>query len=195
MMSKAETTRSFIVEKTAALFNVKGYAGTSLADMTDATGLTKGSIYGNFENKDEVAVAAFDYNLAKISGIIEREMAKVSGAREKLMVYVKVYGDLKSYPFPVGGCPIQNTAIEADDTHPSLKLKAAKAIIDWKGLIVSLINQGKAEKAFKNDTNADQAALTIISMIEGSLMIANVTGKTAYRKTVMDSLADYIGTL
>jgi TetR/AcrR family transcriptional repressor of nem operon len=38
---------------------MKGYSGTSMSDITAATGLTKGSIYGNFENKDEVAIAAF----------------------------------------------------------------------------------------------------------------------------------------
>ena len=65
-MGKAERTREFIVEKTAPLFNRKGYAGTSMSDLTEATGLTKGAIYGNFENKDEVALAAFDYNLARM---------------------------------------------------------------------------------------------------------------------------------
>ena len=50
-MSKADRTKAFITEKTAAIFNKKGYAGTSLTDMTGATGLTKGSIYGNFEDK------------------------------------------------------------------------------------------------------------------------------------------------
>ena len=59
-MSKAEKTRQFIIEKTAPIFNKKGFAGTSLSDMTEATGLTKGSIYGNFADKDEVAMAAFD---------------------------------------------------------------------------------------------------------------------------------------
>ena len=44
-MGKAERTKIFIAEKTAPLFNQKGYAGTSLNDMTDATGLTKGAIY------------------------------------------------------------------------------------------------------------------------------------------------------
>lgn len=43
-MTKAEKTRNFIVEKTAPIFNMKGYAGTSLNDITAATGLTKGSI-------------------------------------------------------------------------------------------------------------------------------------------------------
>ena len=55
MLSKAERTKQFIVEKAAAVFNEKGYAGTSMNDLTIATGLTKGSIYGNFENKDDIA--------------------------------------------------------------------------------------------------------------------------------------------
>src|SRR5579883_470640 len=114
-MSKAEKTRAFIVEKTAPIFNKKGYAGTSLTDMTEATGLTKGSIYGNFENKDEVALAAFDHNLSKVRGIISAEMDKFNTIREKLLVYVDVYENYMHYPFPQGGCPILNTAIEADD--------------------------------------------------------------------------------
>ncbi|QYY34227.1 hypothetical protein K2O51_33300 (plasmid) [Cupriavidus pinatubonensis] len=37
-MNEAQRTRPFIFEKTAPLFNAKGYAGTSLADMTQAPG-------------------------------------------------------------------------------------------------------------------------------------------------------------
>ena len=59
-MSKAEKTKQHIIEKTATLFNTKGYISTSLSDITQVTGLTKGSIYGNFENKDEVAIEAIN---------------------------------------------------------------------------------------------------------------------------------------
>ncbi|MGN6478181.1 MAG: TetR/AcrR family transcriptional regulator, partial [Flavipsychrobacter sp.] len=80
-MKKSERTKQFIVEQVAPIFNVKGYAGTSLSDMTSATGLTKGSIYGNFSGKDDVALAAFDYNLAKLQHIISGEMSKQTGTR------------------------------------------------------------------------------------------------------------------
>ncbi len=53
-LSKSEKTKAFIIEKAAPVFNTKGYAGTSLSDLTAATGLTKGAIYGHFENKDAV---------------------------------------------------------------------------------------------------------------------------------------------
>ena len=73
-VTKADKTRQFIIEKAASIFNEKGYAGTSLNDLMKATGLTKGSIYGNFENKDEVAVAVFDYNISRVTEYIKSKI-------------------------------------------------------------------------------------------------------------------------
>jgi TetR/AcrR family transcriptional regulator, transcriptional repressor for nem operon len=184
-MGKAERTRQFIVEKTAPIFNTKGYAGTSITDITDATGLTKGSIYGNFANKDEVALAAFDHNLGQVEAIIQAEIEKKTTAKDKLLVYVQVYDNFLKYPFPVGGCPILNTAIEADDTHQLLKNKAADAISAWKRKISQLVTVGIENKEFRPDVNPEQVALTIIAMIEGAIMITKLTGKTNFRKSIM----------
>src|SRR5882757_1070019 len=141
-MSKAEQTKAFIIEKVAPVFNTKGYGGTSLSDMTNATGLTKGSIYGNFANKDEVALAVFDFNLEKVQRIINTEISKHKTAKDKLLVYVNVYDNFLKHPFPDGGCPIMNTATESDDTHPALKKKAAAAITSWKNSLVQIIEKG-----------------------------------------------------
>ena len=48
-MGKSKETRKLIIEKAAILFNQKGFHGTSMADIMDATELTKGGIYGNFK--------------------------------------------------------------------------------------------------------------------------------------------------
>jgi AcrR family transcriptional regulator len=192
MSSKAERTKQLIVEKTAPIFNMKGFAGTSLSDMTEATGLTKGSIYGNFTGKDEVALAAFDYNVQKLDSIIREEMAKHSTARDQLLVYVEVYGNFLKYPFPVGGCPIMNTTVEADDTHPGLRSKASDAIISWKDKLTGLIAKGIRNKEFNRGVNPEQTALTIIALIEGDILITNGTGKLNYRKAVMNSVEKLI---
>lgn len=163
--------------------------------MTAATGLTKGSIYGNFTNKDEVALAAFDFNLRKVNSLLQEELEKHSTAREQLLAYVKVYQDFASYPFPAGGCPVLNTSTESDDTHPALKKKAADAIASWKKMLTTLIQKGIAEKAFRKNVNAEQTALTIIAMIEGATMISRVTGKHQYRALIMDSVKKLVETL
>ena len=193
-MNKAEKTRQFIVEKTAPIFNKKGYAGTSLSDMTEATGLTKGSIYGNFANKDEVAVAAFEHNWKKISGFTRLEMDKKSTIREKLLVYTE-YDKFLNFPVPMGGCPVLNTAVEADDTHPLLKKKANEAFLNWKDRLVVLIEEGIRTKEFQAGTDPEQIALTIIAMIEGGIMISKLSGKPAYRNAIMLSMKKMIDDL
>ncbi|RZK05397.1 MAG: TetR/AcrR family transcriptional regulator, partial [Flavobacterium sp.] len=45
-MSKSEQTKQFIIEKAAPIFNKKGFAGTSMNDILEATGLAKGGVYG-----------------------------------------------------------------------------------------------------------------------------------------------------
>jgi len=61
MLTKSDRTRQLIVEKAAHLFNVKGYAATSMSDIIEATGLAKGGIYGHFKSKEAIASEAFDY--------------------------------------------------------------------------------------------------------------------------------------
>ncbi|PSL44214.1 TetR family transcriptional regulator [Chitinophaga niastensis] len=192
MMNKADKTKQFIVEMTAPIFNEKGYTGTSLNDMTNITGLTKGSIYGNFANKDEVALAAFDYNLNKIYAIIRQEIEKEATCKGKLLGYVRVYDHFLKSSFPTGGCPILNTAIEADDTHPLLKQKACDGLNTWKNSIVNIIKKGIANKEFKPGVNPEQTALTMIAMIEGAIMIAKLTGKLHYKKAILQSVEKLI---
>jgi TetR/AcrR family transcriptional repressor of nem operon len=175
LLSKAERTKQFIIETTAGIFNTKGYAGTSMSDITEATGLTKGSIYGNFENKEDVALAVFDYNYSRLVKIRRQKIADATTYYDKLMVYAQIYHSFYQKNFPIGGCPILNTAVEADDTNVRLKEKAAKAISKWKINIMELIQAGIDKGEFNAVEDIEQMALSIIALIEGGIMIARVT--------------------
>ena len=176
-MSKAEITKQYIIEKTAPIFNRKGYAGTSLSDLTKATGLTKGSIYGNFENKDEVALAAFDYNFKVVSGSIVEKVTAKAHAADKLRVYLTVFGSFHKNPTMAAGCPILNTATEADDTHALLRARAALAIEKWYTHLDMIINEGIDKGEIKPGADSKEFAGAFISLLEGAMMLAKVTGK------------------
>ncbi|GAB3893420.1 TetR/AcrR family transcriptional regulator [Spirosoma agri] len=187
-VSKAERTRQFIIETTATIFNTKGYAGTSLADLTEATGLTKGSIYGNFDSKEDVALAVFDHNLAKVKLAVQQRMEKATSNAEKLLVYADVYRSFIRTSFLPGGCPILNTATEADDTNSLLKDRAAKAILDWKKTNIDLLKAGIKSGEFHDTTETERIALSIIALIEGGVMIARVTNNPASLDKVLKTV-------
>jgi len=188
-MSKAEKTKQFIIEKTAPIFNMKGYSGTSISDITDITGLTKGSIYGNFESKDEVAIAVFKYNVKKVQDAFSREIDKESTFKGKLLAYPKLYCEYSDLNVTQGGCPILNTATECDDTHPILKKYAERTLISWKEKIIYFIEQGILAGEFKaKNIDSERTALTILALIEGAIMISKLTGNLADLNNVMFSV-------
>ncbi len=187
-MSKAERTRQFIIEKTAAVFNTKGYAGTSMNDLTEATGLTKGSIYGNFKNKDEVALAVFEYNSSEMQLLFSREIGRKATWRDKLLTYPEIYASNLTSEKLEGGCPILNTAIEADDTHPDLRMAAGKALIAWKNSIAAIIRAGITAGEFQPDTEAETVAVNLLASIEGMVMMSRLTGQSSLRKLVLDEI-------
>ncbi len=191
-MSKAERTRQFIIEKTAPVFNAKGYAGTSINDLTEATGLTKGSIYGNFENKDEVALAAFDYNFERVITYIKSRMDDRITTIDKLLVYPEVYRNFLKLPILQTGCPINNTAAESDDTHPQLKAKVANALAFWRERLENRIMIGIENGEIREDVDVNEFVSVLISLVQGSVIQVKVTGKIAPLNTTMDYLEKLI---
>ncbi|MCU0600451.1 MAG: TetR/AcrR family transcriptional regulator [Desulfobacterales bacterium] len=190
--SKSERTRQFIIEKAAPVFNKKGIAGTSLTDLTHATGLTKGSIYGNFKDKDELAVEVFKYNICNIESFFSHEMDKAKTSAEKLMVYPRIYRKIYKAMIAYGGCPILNTATEADDTHHALCKLVAQAVTRWKKQIMELIDTGIKTGEVQPGTDATAISEIIISLFEGGGILAKVTGEETYMKNTLDHMEQLI---
>lgn len=141
-----------------------------------ATGLTKGGIYGNFSSKDEIAVAAFEYNVEKVLSTMRAMIRAQKEAVGKLHAILEYFLNYYSNPnVPVkGGCPLLNTAVESDDTHPELKLKVSQTFDLLQSSVVKIIRKGVEMKQLRNDANAEAVADLIISALEGSLMITRV---------------------
>ncbi|MDQ0066560.1 TetR/AcrR family transcriptional regulator [Chryseobacterium lathyri] len=188
-MSKAEKTKQFIIEKTASLFNTKGYMSTSLSDITEATGLTKGSIYGNFDNKDQVALEVYKYN----SSLLSKSMARSLGDEfptpiDKLNAFVNFYRKNWKAVFKNGGCPLMNAATEADDTFPSLKQQVTQSFEGWIKKITAVIAEGQKTGEIHPDINAYEYGSLFIMLIEGGILLSKTTEDEKYLNLALDRI-------
>ncbi|MBO6515703.1 MAG: TetR/AcrR family transcriptional regulator [Bacteroidia bacterium] len=170
-MVRSEKTRQLIIEKTARIFNEKGYTGTYLSDLTDATGLTKGSIYGNFKDKNEVAIEAFRYNYKFQSEPILRKIELEDNAVSKLLVFLEHYKLAYKPIFENGGCAILNTAVDADNGNESLRTEVVKAIRGWHKRVADILTAGIEQKEIK-PVNVEQWTYRMLALIEGSILLA-----------------------
>ena len=192
-MSSKET-RAKIIQISAELFNTKGYSGTSISDVMQATGLKKGGIYNHFKSKEELALAAFDYAFQQVKKRTLKAWHKNNNARDRLLAIINNFLSYIDDPPIIGGCPILNTAIESDDAHPALQKKALEAMDSLRSLIRRIIEKGMAKGEINPDTQPDEVATVIISTIEGGIMMSKLYRDPIHLRRAVNHLSQYIQT-
>jgi AcrR family transcriptional regulator len=191
-MSKAQETRTRIIEQAAALFNQQGYAGCSMSDLMQVTGLQKGGIYNHFGSKDELALAAFDFSANHIQ---QKFMGALKGKRhavDRLISILTAYENLLNDPLVPGGCPILNTAVESDDTHPALRERAQSAMTSWRSLIRRIVEKGISRGELRADIEIESVTTVLIATIEGAIMMSKLYGEATYLKQALTYLKTYV---
>lgn len=172
ILTKAQKTSQYIIEKTAIVFNRNGYTGTSLSDITEATGLTKGAIYGNFTNKEELALAAFSfivkYQLDEIKEIVQT----IESPLAKLFAITNFHRNYYDKLLEYGGCPIVNVGVDANHTNPALFVRVKYVIDKIQGSLASIIEDGIFLGEIKDDINAMKYGVRIYSLIQGAVFTA-----------------------
>ena len=176
MARNPEQTKELIIERSLPIFNTKGYAAASISDITNATGITKGAIYGNFKNKDEVAIAAFEKGVKIVTGQMAIRIKAEKTAPKKLMAMIEYYGEYIQNPPIPGGCPVLNSSIEADDSLPFLRSKIIRSIALIKDSLVKIIHRGIQEGQIKKGTDAEEFATSFYAIIEGAISLSRIEG-------------------
>ncbi len=187
-LSKADKTRAFIIEKSSVLFNTKGYRDTSLSDIIEQTGLTKGSIYGNFENKDELAIAVYQYNFDALMARLDTVLDEKTKAYDKLMAFTGYYRENWAAMFERGGCPVLNASIEADDNFEVLKQQIQSSINSWVGKLCAIIESGQKNGEFKREIIATAYAYSIITLLEGGIMLGKIMNSHQLLSLALDRI-------
>lgn len=186
------TTKQHIIQKSAALFNTKGYNACSLTDIMKATGLQKGGIYNHFKNKDEIAIESFDYSFELIKNRFQEALSNCNTGHQKIMSIINVFASFYTKPVTLGGCPIFNTAVDSSGIHPSLTEKARSAINHLKRYIELKIDEGINSGEFKPNVKSEELSTLIIISMEGALIMARVNNDYGPIQTTVKHLTQMI---
>jgi TetR/AcrR family transcriptional repressor of nem operon len=189
-MKKGEQTRRKIVAAAAPIFNQHGYEGSSLADLMDATGLQKGGIYRHFASKEDLAAEAFDYTWKMAWETRMQHVDEAASPLEKLKQLIRNFVECRS---PVGGgCPILNTAVDADDGNPVLRGRVTKALRSWLAYLQTLLKEAAKAGETRSDVDPKTVATLIVASLEGALMISRLERNSDALQRVQEHLTDYI---
>jgi len=191
---KGEITRHMIIARTAAVLNQRGYYASSLADVMEATGLEKGGIYHHFRNKDELALAAFDYAIELVWQRLRSSMRSRPNSADRLVALAEAYRALADDPPLPGGCPLLNTGVQASGTHPALRERARSAMDTLVRCIEKIIARGQERGEIRPIVEGAAYAPLMIGIIEGGLLFARLYDDSAYVHRAVDQVIRSVDT-
>jgi len=189
-MTKGELTRKRIVEAAASIFNQHGYAGSSMNALMEATGLKKGGIYRHFSGKEELAAEAFDYTWEAAWKARLLHVDEKANGIHKLKQLIANFVERRS-PVP-GGCPVLNTAVDADDGNPMLRSRVAKALRSWTGRMQAYVEEAQQQRDAKLDVEPKAVATLIVASLEGALMMSRIQRNDEALRGVQVHLSQYL---
>lgn len=104
--------RNEVLDQASRLFWDKGYCATSVADLVEATRLKPGSIYGAFESKEGLFIAALDFYGEQSTGKIRKLFDSAADPLEGIRTFLQRLPGESRRKRDHRGCFLINTALE-----------------------------------------------------------------------------------
>ena len=164
------TLKEKIVHESLRQFSTKGFLNTSITDILEAVGTSKGGLYNHFKNKEALFFAALSearkiWRQRNLEGLkeLERPVEKIKKLLENYRD--RYLADSENFP---GGCIFVTLAVELNDQRPLLAREMNQGFLRFKGMLKRLLDQEKTEGNLKNGIETRQVAEMIFSGILGT---------------------------
>ncbi|WP_067720584.1 TetR/AcrR family transcriptional regulator [Nocardia yamanashiensis] len=171
-----------VVEAAMEAFWTHGYANCSPAQLAEATGIGKGSLYNAFGSKREL----FDLAMAKYDRVgvelVQEVLSQPGTAKERLRAWMRFLVDRDLEAPARRGCLMVNTAMEMAGQDPAAAKAVREAYDHMTEAFVARIAQGQRDGDVRGDLDAREYAEYLINAIGGLRISAKVSeAESLYR--------------
>ncbi len=163
MARPATVSREEVLDRLQKAFRACGYDATSLADLAEATGLKKASLYHYFPGgKREMVLAVVDKVMQEFAAAVARENEMPGSAEKRLDLFFQVLLDY----FGTGEelCVIGNLAVSSE--LPGVAGAVASGFSAWTNVLVRCLREMGVPKE-----EARMRALEAVALFQGSIVL------------------------
>ncbi|HOO37812.1 MAG TPA: TetR/AcrR family transcriptional regulator [Deltaproteobacteria bacterium] len=167
------TLKERIIYESLRQFSAKGFLSTSITDILDAAGTSKGGFYNHFKSKDHLFLATLSearkiWREKNLAGVDE-----IGHPLDKIKKLLQNYRDryLPDSENLPGGCIFVNLAIELNDQKPELAREVNEGFVRLKAMMKRLLDEEKATGSIRRDIDTAQVTEMIFSGLLGACVM------------------------
>ena len=186
-----------IIHESLKLFSLKGFLSTSITDILDAAGTSKGGFYNHFASKEDLFFQVLDearkiWREKNLDGLdeIDSPLGRVGKLLENYRGrYLK---DTEDFP---GGCIFIMFAVELADQRPHLSQEVNTGFTGLKAMIQRLLDEGRELGELRSDVNTSDVTEMLFASMVGTSVIYGVDKSDEGLDKSINTLIDYLDSL
>jgi TetR/AcrR family transcriptional regulator, transcriptional repressor for nem operon len=177
MNALATDSKSKLLNAALQVIRTKGYTATTVDDICQAAGVTKGSFFHHFKGKEESALAAAQH-WNDLTGALfaAAPYQQVADPRERVLAYIDFRSSLLQGELPDYTCLLGTMVQETFVTSPAIRAACAHGIQLHAQTVARDIATAKARYAPQADWSPDGLALYTQASIQGAFILAKAQG-------------------
>lgn len=171
----------------------RGYAATSVDDLTAATGLGKGSLYGAFGDKHTLYLRALDDYIASSLAAVRATLCD-----PRYVAYDRLARHIRSQVKAIAadkdrrGCLMAKSAAELAGTDDVVEQKVERAYASWRDELVTCIKEAQRDGTIDAGRNAQALAGALLAFMRGQEALHKGGAKPAQLKAAADEMVSLI---
>ena len=149
----------------------KGYPATTVDEICEEAGVSKGSFYHFFNKKEDLGLATLAHFFRRaVNEMQVGPFTQISDPIERAFGFVD-HIEAKSTFLWTDGCLLGNFAVELADTNPAMREEVSRMFDQTTDGMASMLSP-IAERAGKHGPTASELAEMFLAVLEGSILLA-----------------------
>jgi AcrR family transcriptional regulator len=145
-----------------------GYAATSVDDLTAATGLGKGSLYGAFGDKHALFLRALDDYCVDATGRVVAQLRRPGvSAYDRLADHVRAVAADVAADTRRRGCMMAKSAAELGANDADVGRVIHASFTEWQVALAECIEEAQRDGTVSAATDPEALATMLLGMIRG----------------------------
>lgn len=177
MLTKGEMTRENVLEIAQRLMLEKGFSGTSIDEIIEESGLTKGGFFYHFDGKNELARhLMMKYqrdDTAFFNNLFQRADDLSEDPLQQMLIFLKLLAEAMSdLPGLHPGCLVANFTFYGQMLNDDVKQATADTMLVWRKMFTERIDRINEKYKQKIETSSVELADMLNAIIEGGIIVS-----------------------
>ena len=190
-----EFDESDVVAAARDEFWSRGYAATSVDDLTTVTGLGKGSLYGAFGDKHGLFLRALDdYIGTALDGVRAQLRDPRHSAYDRLARHIRAQARDIAADKSRRGCMMAKSAAELSATDETVERAVEHAYATWTTELANCIKEAQRDGTIDKRQNPQELGTTLLAFMRGQEALHKAGVKSAQLKASAEQMIALIPT-